>query len=257
MRVLIAIPVFNEQKCAAGVLSEVLRLTDDVLVVDDGSTDATPDILREFPRVEVIRHPENRGYGQSLISAFDFADHGGYDWVITLDCDDQHEPARIPAFIERAEQDDVDVISGSRYLFAMPGNTEAPGDRRRINRKITLMLNHALGLSLSDAFCGFKAFRVEALRRLSLSIPGYAFPLQFWAQASRRGLRICELPVRLIYNDPHRHFGGQLDDPESRLRHYVEVFFTELAAAGGPSADCLGPCPPEEAQSVPRPCRPC
>ena len=230
MRVLVAIPVFNEERYVAGVLSEVLRLTDDVLVVDDGSTDATAEIVARMPKVEVIRHPENRGYGQSLIAAFDYARGRKYDWIITMDCDDQHEPARLPAFVERAEHDDVDVISGSRYLMAMAGNTAAPEDRRRINAEITRVLNRTLGLSLTDAFCGFKAFRVEGLGRLSLSVSGYAFPLQFWVQAAGVGLRICELPVRLIYRDPTRHFGGRLDDPDSRMRHYMDVLLEELSA---------------------------
>ncbi|MFQ5412205.1 MAG: glycosyltransferase family 2 protein [Phycisphaerae bacterium] len=229
MRVLIAIPVFNEERYVADILARIRPLSDDILVVDDGSTDATHRILSEFAKLERIRHPDNLGYGRSLIDAFEFAARRDFDWIITIDCDDQHEPALIPAFIERAERDDVDVVSGSRYLRDMPGNTPPPGDRRRINLRITRLLNQKLGLDLTDAFCGFKAFRVSALRRLSLSVPGYAFPLQFWVQAAYRRLRMCELPVHLIYNDPTRHFGGTLDDPEARLRHYLYVFDAEWA----------------------------
>ena len=233
MRYLVAIPVFNEQRHVSRVLSRVLRLVDDVLVVDDGSTDGTGHILDRTPRIEVIRHPANQGYGRSLIDAFDFARTRGYDWVITMDCDDQHEPARLPTFIERAEQEDADIVSGSRYLIEMPGNTPPPADRRQINAVITRVVNQTLGLSLTDAFCGFKAHRVATLDKLSLSETGYAFPLQFWVQAVHHGLRICELPVRLIYNDPTRHFGGALDEPGSRLQHYLQVFLTELARTRG------------------------
>ncbi len=248
MRVLVAVPVFNEARYVLGVLSELGRLGHDVLVIDDGSTDDTLHLLRRVPGIAVIRHPENRGYGQSLIDAFRYADRCGYDWIITIDCDDQHEPARIPLFIERARRDDVDIISGSRYLEQLPGSTSAPEDRRRINEKITRMLNRVLGLSLTDGFCGFKAYRVSKVARLPLSIPGYAFPLQFWVQAVDHGLRICELPVPLIYNDPNRHFGGLLDDPDSRLEHYVEVFRAELAKVRREaptcqtSAECLSHC---------------
>lgn len=229
MQVLIALPVFNEERYVQDVLARIRRLAEDILVVDDGSTDSTPQILKTTPDVRVIRHPENRGYGQSLIDAFDFAGRHSYDWVITIDCDDQHEPAQIPAFLARAAQDDVDVVSGSRYLQDMPGNTAAPQDRRRINRKITRLLNSTLGLELTDAFCGFKAYRVSAVSKLALSIPGYAFPMQFWVQAACHRLRICELAVPLVYHDPTRHFGGMLDEPASRLEHYLDVFRAELA----------------------------
>lgn len=232
LRILTAIPVFNEARYVSSVLDEVRQVEGDILVVDDGSTDKTPDILAARTDISVITHPENRGYGQSLIDAFDFANRNGYDWIVTIDCDDQHEPAFIPDFLSRARRGDADIVSGSRYLAELPGNTEAPNDRRRINQRITCLINETFGFSLTDAFCGFKAYRVAAVARLDLSIPGYAFPLQFWAQAYDRGLTICELPVALIYNDPNRHFGGMLDDPEARIRHYLGVFNAELRKIG-------------------------
>lgn len=233
MRFLVAIPVFNERQHVSCVLSRVLRLVDDVLVVDDGSTDGTELILDRTPGIEVIRHPTNLGYGRSLIDAFDYARSRGYDWVITMDCDDQHEPDRLPAFIEQSEQDEADIVSGSRYLINMPDNARPPSDRRRINAVITRRVNQVLGLALTDAFCGFKSHRVAAVERLSLTEAGYAFPLQFWVQAAYHGLRIRELPVRLIYNDPTRHFGGALDEPGLRLQHYLQVFMEELARTRG------------------------
>lgn len=232
MRVLVAIPVFNEEQYVPNVLSAVRRFTNDILVVDDGSTDATPTLLAQIPDISIIRHPANKGYGRSLTDAFRYAEAEGYDWVITLDCDDQHEPQRIPAFIERLEQNDVDIVSGSRYLLQMPGDSEPPAVRRRINQQITNMLNEALGFSITDAFCGFKAYRVESLARLTLTEAGYAFPMQFWVQANAAALRVVELPVRLIYNDPNRHFGGQLDNPTCRLQHYIDVFDAEMRLLG-------------------------
>jgi glycosyltransferase involved in cell wall biosynthesis len=234
MRTLIAIPVYNEANYVASVLTKVLAVTRDVLVVDDGSTDGTPAILAGFRQIHQIRHPVNRGYGQSLIDAFAYAHCRRFDWIITIDCDDQHEPGQIPEFIERASRDDVDIVSGSRYLSEMPGNTVAPQDRRFINYQITRMLNEQLGMNLTDAFCGFKAYRVSSMATLSLSESGYAFPLQFWVQAVRKRLRICELAVPLIYVDPSRAFGGVLDDPAARLQHYLEVYRNELEKSDDP-----------------------
>ncbi|MEC9372361.1 MAG: glycosyltransferase family 2 protein [Planctomycetota bacterium] len=230
MRTLVAIPVFNEQMYVNRVLSRVLQAVPEnttVLAIDDGSKDATPCLLGSHP-VEVIRHATNRGYGRSLQDAFRWAAVDDYDWVITMDCDEQHEPAAIPRFIEAAAADTLDVISGSRYLADLECNDDPPVERRQVNLQITTELNERLGLTLTDAFCGFKAYRVESLRNLRFDEDGYAFPMQFWVQAAANGLRIGELPVRLIYNDPNRSFGGPLDDVENRLTHYRCVMHREI-----------------------------
>ncbi|MCC6422836.1 MAG: glycosyltransferase family 2 protein [Phycisphaerales bacterium] len=232
MRLLIAIPVYNERQYVQQVLDKVMVHHDQVLLVDDGSTDGTAQYLMERPDIQLIRHEANRGYGQSLIDAFAFADDKGYDWVITMDCDEQHEPERIPEFIREIKKDRWDIISGSRYLKAMTDNDLPPGDRRTINATITSLINNLFETKLTDAFCGFKAHRVEAMRRLKLDEPGYAFPLQLWPQAFVAGLRITEIPVRLIYNDPNRHFGGALDNSENRLRHYLDVLNGEMRRLG-------------------------
>lgn len=230
MRILAAIPVFNEEKYAAGVLSRVLEFSKDVLVVDDGSTDGTADIVRRFP-VSMIRHERNRGYGRSLIDAFAYAQREGYDWVITMDCDEQHEPAAIPRFVEEIRRGGADIISGSRYLTPTPADDLPPADRRRINQTITAELNERLGMALTDSFCGFKAHRTASLAKLRLTEEGYAFPMQFWAQAAEAGLRVREVPVKRIYNDASRTFGGGLDDARVRLAHYRDVLHREVERA--------------------------
>ena len=229
-RTLIAIPVYNEQKHVHQVLERVLEFAPpprQVLVLDDGSKDATPTLLAQFP-VEVIRHSQNRGYGRSMQDAFRWAAVDGFDWVITMDCDEQHEPAAIPDFVAAAAKGDADVVSGSRYLDLTTNGDTPPADRRAINSQITAELNDRLNLNLTDAFCGFKAYRVEALKKLHLDVDGYAFPMQFWIQAVAAGLRIKEIPVKLIYNDLKRSFGGPLDDPSVRLNHYRCVLHREL-----------------------------
>lgn len=227
-KTLIAIPVYNEQDHVAPVLTEVRRYASDILVIDDGSTDRTPTILAQS-EVDVIRHAQNRGYGRSIRDAFRWACCYGYEWLITMDCDEQHEPASLPTFFEAIDADDADVLSGSRYLEVEMPADPPPADRRAINREITQLLNDRLGLEVTDAFCGFKAYRVASLGKLTLTVDGYAMPLQFWVQAKMGGLRVREVPIRLIYNDPNRSFGGPLDDAEHRRAHYLEVLEAELA----------------------------
>src|SRR5271170_4508842 len=152
MRLLIAIPVFNEQKYVQSVLAEVRKFHSEILVVDDGSTDGTVDLLAVDRDIQLLRDNRNLGYGASLIDAFTYADWNNYDWVITMDCDEQHEPTRIPEFIREIQTDRWDLISGSRYLQPSADDDLPPGDRRTINATIAAMLNETLRLNLTDAF---------------------------------------------------------------------------------------------------------
>lgn len=238
--ILLAIPVHNEARHIAGVLEEARRHAPaEILVIDDGSRDATPRILSELSnRIEglrVERHESNRGYGAALATAFRHALDGDWEGLVTMDCDGQHQPSRIPEIAARL--DDADIVSGSRYLENLGGSGRVPEDRRRINRVVTAWLNAALGLRLTDAFCGFKGYSRRALRAIEITEPGYAMPLQVWTRAVQHGLRIVEVAVELIYLDESRAFGGALDDAEFRLRHYRGVLERELRRAGFEAPD--------------------
>jgi dolichol-phosphate mannosyltransferase len=243
MRTLIAIPVYNEEPHLARVLAEMVRWSPEILAVDDGSTDRSAEILDAHPFVEVHHHDTNEGYGQSLIDAFCIAVHRRFEWVITLDADEQHDPAAIGLFLAEAARGDADVLSGSRYLPESLRQSPVPEERRGINVLVTEILARVTPYRLTDAFCGFKAYRVAALQRLALTELGYAMPLQFWVQAARAGLAVREVPVKLLYVDPSRTFRGGLDDPRVRLRHYLDVLDREVAAwqgdGGGASATGL------------------
>jgi len=227
MRSLTALPVHNEADYVTSVLDGASRYSDDVLVVDDGSTDGTSELLAARADIHLLTHPRNRGYGAALRSAFEFAVQNDYDVLVTIDCDGQHQPRMIPQFVEVARR--ADVVSGSRYLRTFSGDSEPPAQRRHINRIITAEVNRRLGLELTDAFCGFKAYRVDALRDLPLTEDGYAMPLEFWVRAVERGLSIVELPVPLIYLDDERSFGGSLDDGGARLKVYRDVLDRAIA----------------------------
>jgi dolichol-phosphate mannosyltransferase len=207
------------------------------LVIDDGSTDGTSELLAARSDITVVQHRENLGYGAALISAFDYAISNDFEYIVTIDCDGQHEPQRIPSFFEFCK--DVDIVSGSRYLQDFDGDNAAPEKRREVNQLVTAELNKRLGLQLTDAFCGFKAYRVSALKKMTLTETGYAMPLELWVQASHAKLRIIESAVPRIYLDHSRTFGGLLDDTSTRLEYYHLVINRSLAAI---SCDDSTPC---------------
>ena len=235
-RFLTALPVFNEVNYVCQVLDEVRKYSPSILVVDDGSTDGTSELLRKHPDIFVVSHVNNLGYGAALTSSFDFAIENGYDVLVTIDCDGQHEPQRIPELVEMC--DDADIVSGSRYLKDFDDDSAAPEQRRRVNQLVTAELNRQLRLNLTDAFCGFKAYRVSSLKRLSITETGYAMPLELWVQAARTGLRIKECAVPRIYLDETRTFGGRLDDMQTRLEYYNLVISRSLEAINRHDPTC-------------------
>ena len=232
-RVLTALPVYNEESHVAAVLDEVSCYASDILVVNDGSSDHTGDVLAGIPDVTVLTHEQNRGYGTALRSAFCHAIREGYDVVVTIDCDGQHQPCLIPhlaAAIFPDSDEPFDIVSGSRYLKSFDDSSAPPEDRRRINMMVTEFLNAEADLELTDSFCGFKAYRTLPLERLRITEPGYAMPLQLWVQAAKLGFRICEIPVPLVYLEEERSFGGSLDDAKQRLAYYRDVLNREFDA---------------------------
>jgi glycosyltransferase involved in cell wall biosynthesis len=231
MKHLIIIPIYNEAQYLPSVIAEIKKYLcegADILAIDDGSTDETPRVLAGISGIEVMTHPTNLGYGRTLIDGFAAAAERGYDHVMTIDADWQHEPHLIREFCDAL--DEADIVSGSRYL--RPSNEEPPADRRAINQRVTAMINEITGYGLTDAFCGFKAYRVEAVKRLELTEPGYGMPMQLWIQAWLKGLTVKEIPVGLVYFDRSRSFPGPIGDPEQRYRYYVAILERELTHDG-------------------------
>lgn len=222
--VLIALPVYNEEAFVSQVLDALREYPYDLLVVDDGSTDGTPALLKDRKHLAVIRHARNEGYGAALRDAFRHGVGLSYDVLITMDVDGQHEPQRIPELLE-ALTEDADIVSASRYLKTFPNDVAAPPDRRAINEEFTRLIRKRLGLPITDAFCGFKAYRRRALERIEVTEPSYGMPLEVWVQVAAYGLRVVEIPIPRVYLPGPRAFGGAAAvGVAERRRSYHEIF---------------------------------
>jgi dolichol-phosphate mannosyltransferase len=224
----LVLPVYNEASTVKAVLAAVCAVFDGVvIVVDDGSTDGTSEIVSTVPGIVTVCHNRNQGYGRSLIDGFCAAFAVGAERIVTMDCDGQHEPAHIPAFLSAVET--ADIVSGSRYLPESASIGTPPPDRMRVNAAVTRTINAVTGWGITDAFCGFKAYRRSSLQRLRLTEDGYAMPVELWAEAWKAGLSVIEIAIERIYCDADRSFGADLDDPDRRLAYYLAVWENALA----------------------------
>ena len=226
----VLLPVYNEADTVKRVLDAVREHFDgEILIVDDGSTDGTHAALLSRIDITLIAHPSNLGYGRALAEGFAVAKARGMSRLVTMDCDGQHEPGHIREFLSALETDtDADMISGSRYLPASAEVGQVPSQRQEVNRIITAQINNVTGFGITDAFCGFKAYRVAALDGLRFVESGYGMPMEMWAKAYRAGFVVREIAVERIYLDNDRSFGKDLDDPERRLAYYKRVWKTAL-----------------------------
>jgi dolichol-phosphate mannosyltransferase len=219
--IVVVLPVYNEASTLPWVLEAVRKFWEgEVLVVDDGSADATPRLARA-QGAEVFRHEKNRGYGAAVRSGLEWALDQGYRWAITLDADCQHEPSYLPRFLERILAGKVDVVSGSRYLDPRLAQGPVPEDRRWVNRIVTHLIREITGYPITDTFCGFRAWRLQPVVALGLREEGYAFPVEFWIKAAARRLKVEEIAVPLVYYDFPKGVGKR--PPQERLAEYLRA----------------------------------
>jgi len=226
----VLLPVFNEAETVGTVLDQVrLHFDGCIVVIDDGSSDGTAEVLAARDDIETVTLSRNRGYGFALTTGFGHAKRLGVKSLVTMDCDGQHEPGHIPQFLHALAVGDVEIVSGSRYLPESAPTGSAPSERRAINAQVTEVINRITGWGITDSFCGFKAYDMSALNKLDLHEPGYGMPIELWALAWRHGFRVREIPVERIYCDNDRSFGADLDDPDLRRRYYKEVWLRALS----------------------------
>jgi glycosyltransferase involved in cell wall biosynthesis len=188
--ILVAIPAYNAASTLAGVVEETLGLGYPLLVVDDGSTDATADILGKLP-VEVIRHERNLGKGAALRSAFHRAIDTGACAVVTLDSDGQHDPSAIPLLVATAEERGFDILIASRSTQF----DQMAGLRNWWNRFGVWCMRKRTGFEISDSQSGFRYYSGRLLRSVELSTRGYEMEMEILMKAWKVGFTIGSLPV--------------------------------------------------------------
>lgn len=195
MKTIAVIPAFNEETTIAGVLEGARSFVDEIIVVNDGSSDRTEEIARAAG-VEVVTHVINRGLGAAIGTGFAAAKLRDADLVITLDADGQHDVAEIPLFIDAARSG-ADVIIGSRMLTRM-GMPFIRQIAQVIGNLVTFLL---FGAWVTDSQSGFRAFTRHALSKIEIRTNRMEVSSELIAEAKRHNLLLKEVPIRAIYTE--------------------------------------------------------
>lgn len=201
MAILCIIPTYNEAPTISNVIEAVLAAAPatHVLVVDDGSPDGTAGIVAALrgsePRVHLLERPAKAGLGPAYRAGFAWGLDRDYEIFVEMDADLSHDPADLPALLAATAA--ADVVIGSRYI---PGGSTVGWSRfrRLISRSGNAYVRRSLGLPLSDATAGYRAFRREVLVNLpvtALTSNGYCFQIETAYLSWRHGFRVVEIPV--------------------------------------------------------------
>ncbi|GEP96449.1 DUF2062 domain-containing protein [Chitinophaga cymbidii] len=194
-KVCVLIPTYNNAATLGQVLRDALSHTSDVLVVNDGATDHTAEVLEQFPEVPVLSYTPNRGKGIALRRGFQFARERGYDYAITMDADGQHFASDIAVFMEKLKTDGPAIYIGARNLQ----QENMPGKNTFANKFSNFWFYVETGLKGPDTQSGFRLYPLHAIGNTRFFCTKYEFEIEVLVRSAWKGIRIDWVPVQVYY----------------------------------------------------------
>jgi glycosyltransferase involved in cell wall biosynthesis len=195
LKACVIIPTYNNAATLATVLEDVARYSAHIIVVNDGSTDNTVEIVENNPGVQFINYPKNTGKGWALRKAFKYAIEKGYQYAITIDSDGQHFATDIPAFIDKVETCPNAIIIGARNM----GQASVPGGSSFGNKFSNFWFKVETGISSPDTQSGFRLYPLEPLKKMRFITRKYEFEIEVLVRAAWKGVGVVSVPVTVYY----------------------------------------------------------
>lgn len=191
----VIIPTYNNDKTLASVIDGVLEYTADIIVVNDGATDRTAEILRSYNQLQVVEIPVNGGKGNALRRGFEYALSKNYRYAITIDSDGQHFPEDIPAFIEKIKASPGSLIVGARNMSqdGIPANSSFG------HNFSNFWFWFETGISLPDTQSGYRLYPLDRLRNIRFFTPKFEFEIEVIVRAAWRDIPVISVPVKVVY----------------------------------------------------------
>lgn len=191
----IIIPTYNNAQTLADVISDVLLYTSHLIVVNDGATDATAEILKQFPAVDIISYTPNKGKGIALRTGISRAQEKGYRYAITMDSDGQHFAKDLPYFLIKIEQEPDSLLIGARNL-----NQENMPKKNTFGNKFSnFWVLVCTGLNLPDTQSGYRLYPVEKMKGMQFLSSKYEFEVEVLVKSSWKGIPVNSVPVHVFY----------------------------------------------------------
>ena len=197
MNIAIGIPAYNEEKNIAVIITKLKKITDKIIVCDDGSSDFTAKISEELGAI-VIKHEKNLGYGAAIRSIFLKAKESECDVLVTFDADGQHKIEDISKVVKPIVDNESDIVIGSRFLDE--SEKDVPNYRKVGIKIITRITNASIKKQLTDSQSGFRAYSKKVLSELNPSELGMGISTEILIKASSRKFRISEVPITISYD---------------------------------------------------------
>ncbi|MCD9014559.1 glycosyltransferase family 2 protein [Parachryseolinea silvisoli] len=226
--VCVLIPTYNNAVPLASVLHDVLQYTRHVVVVNDGATDGTREMLAErYPQVALVDYTQNRGKGYALRQGFAKAVALGYDYAITIDSDGQHYADDLPVFLEKLKTSPNAIIIGARNM----DQASVPGKSSFGNKFSNFWYKFETGLTMRDTQSGYRLYPVKALRDFTFFTRKYEFEIEVLVRAAWAGIEVTEVPVKVFYPEKEKritHFRPFRDFSRISVLNTVLVTITLL-----------------------------
>ncbi|WP_375181030.1 DUF2062 domain-containing protein [Chryseobacterium sp.] len=225
-KICVLIPTYNNEKTLKRVIDGVLNYTEDIIVVNDGSTDSTKEILRSYSHIEVIDLPENKGKGNGLKIGFRKAKELGYNYAITIDSDGQHYPDDIPVFVEALLNEKEDVLLIGNRNMSQDG---IPKKSSFGNRFSNFWFWFETGIKLEDTQSGYRLYPLHKIPKKYFT-PKFEFEIEIIVRTAWRHVPVKNVPVKVLYDPAERvsHFRPFKDFTRISILNTILVTITLL-----------------------------
>lgn len=227
LKVCVIIPTYNNASTLAGVIEDVAGYSNHIIVVNDGSTDNTAEIILRFPSVQFISYSKNVGKGWALRQAFKYAADKGYHYSITIDSDGQHFAKDIPLFIDKIETIPNSIIIGARNM----GQASVPGGSSFGNKFSNFWFKVETGVNCPDTQSGYRLYPLLPLNKIHFITRKYEFEIEVLVRAAWKGIKVESVPVTVYYapkNERVSHFRPFKDFFRISILNTVLVFISFL-----------------------------